>query len=148
MTIRKIKKSRKARGKNSTHGSGKRNRGAGNRGGRGRAGLGKRAGHRKLKFLLEGTKLGVHGFTSVKQKHHFHPNSINLGWIDKSIDNLINAKLAEKTAEGIKIDVKKIGYTKLLGGGRVNNKLLLTVLYATESAVRKVEEAGGKVTLG
>ena len=68
MSVRKIKKSKKARGYGSTRGSGKKNRGAGNRGGRGRAGLGKRAGHRKLMFYLQGTRLGVHGFTSVKQK--------------------------------------------------------------------------------
>jgi len=148
MVVRKIKKSKKARGLKSTRGIGKRNRGAGNRGGRGRAGLGKRAGHRKLKFYLEGTRLGVHGFTSVKQKHHFKPETINVNYLDKSIDILIDKKFAEQTPEGVKIDVIKMGCNKLLGSGKVHNKMVITVQQATESAKKKIEDAGGKVILG
>ena len=148
MVTRKRKKSRHARGENSTRGSGKRNRGAGNRGGRGKAGAGKRAGHRKLMFYLKGKRYGVQGFTSVKQKKKFKPRTVNLSYLDKKIDKLVENKLAQKTDKGIEINLGKMGYDKLLGSGKINNKLIIKVNSATESAKKKVEKAGGELLLG
>lgn len=148
MVVRTKKKSRKYRGFNRGRGNGKRARGAGNRGGRGRAGLGKRAGHNKLKYLRypELGRIGAHGFKSAKQAKNFHPKAINVQQIDSMISTLIRKNLAVKKAEGIEINLSKIGYGKLLGTGKVKNKLIVTVSKFTKSAKQKIESAGGKIT--
>lgn len=135
--IRKQKKLRKTRGYKRKRGIGKRARGAGNRGGRGRAGLGKRAAQNKLKYLKnpELGRPGKHGFTSIKQRNMLHPKAINVEQLDK---------LASKTGQ-TEIDLVKLGYGKLLGSGKVNNKLIVHVPQFSETAKTKIESAGGKI---
>lgn len=147
MVVRKTKKSRKARGYNRRRGNGKRVRGAGNRGGRGRAGLGKRAGHRKWKFIKEEGMdyLGIRGFVSTKQKKNFHPNTINTNQLDQKINYFVENKIAVKTPAGFEIDLAKAGFRKLLGKGKVINKIIVKVEKTTNTAKEKIEAAGGKV---
>ena len=52
---------------------------------------------------------------------------------------------SEKTKEGIKINLSKAGYEKLLGNGKVNNKLIINVPQFTKSAKQKIEAAGGEI---
>ncbi|MCD6576361.1 MAG: uL15 family ribosomal protein [Nanoarchaeota archaeon] len=136
--IRHRKKSRKIRGRKTGRGSGKRARGAGNRGGRGKAGINKRAGHRKT-MLIKYPELSSRekGFKSVKQKHNFHPKAINVGDLDKLANKL-----------GNEIDLTKLGYGKLLGSGKVKNKITVKVNSFTETAKNKIESAGGKIISG
>lgn len=136
MVVRKTKKMRNKRGYDRGKGESKRNRGAGNRGGRGRAGIGKRAGHNKWRYIKEGTQnLGKNGFVSVKQRRKFHPISINVDQLDK---------LSSRTGQK-EINLPEMGYQKLLGKGKVVNKLVVNVPKFTESAKRKIESAGGKI---
>ena len=129
------KKSRKIRGRKTGRGPGKRARGAGNRGGRGKAGINKRAGHKKA-LLRKYPELSSKekGFKSIKQKMNFHPKAINVEQLDK-----LSVKI------GNEIDLKKLGYEKLLGKGKVKNKLIVKVKSFTESAKQKIESAGGKI---
>jgi large subunit ribosomal protein L15 len=133
--IRRRKKSRKIRGRKTGRGSGKRARGAGNRGGRGNAGINKRAAHKRT-LLIKHPELSSRekGFVSVKQKMKRHVKSINVGQVDK-----LSVKL------GSEIDLNKLGYEKLLGSGKVTNKLIVKVKSFTESAKQKIEAAGGKL---
>ncbi len=133
--IRHRKKSRKIRGRKTGRGSGKRARGAGNRGGRGKAGINKRAAHKKT-LLINHPELSSKrkGFVSVKQKNEFHPKVINVGDLDK-----LSVKI------GNEINLNKLGYQKLLGSGKVLNKLVVKVKLFTESAKKKIEAAGGKI---
>jgi len=135
--IRKQKKIRKARAYNRRRGNGKRCRGAGNRGGRGRAGLGKRAAQNKLKYLRnpELGRPGSLGFTSVKQRKGFHPETINIDQLDK---------LASKTGQ-TEINLVELGYKKLLGSGKIKNKLTVHVPLFSKTAKEKLEAAGGKI---
>lgn len=132
---RYTKKSRKIRGRKTGRGSGKNTRGAGNRGGRGKAGINKRAAHRKT-LLTKYPELGFKekGFVSIKQKKDFHPKSINVGQIDK-----LSLKL------GNEIDLSKLGYGKLLGKGKIRNKMIIKVNSFTNKAKQKIESAGGKI---
>ena len=45
------------------------------------------------------------------------------------------------------IDLKKLGYNKLLGAGKTAIKYEITVDVATPSAIKKIQEAGGKVVV-
>lgn len=139
-----------------THGWGamKKHRGAGNRGGRGNAGSGKRGDQKKPSYWNDkkpvGSKkygksyFGKHGFSSVWSKS---PRGINVQDIERQLGSWAKDKKATKSADTYSIDLSKLGFHKLLGTGKVTQKLKITVLKATPSAIEKVNAAGGSVTV-
>jgi large subunit ribosomal protein L15 len=120
-------------------GTHKNRRGAGNRGGRGRAG---HRDHRFSHYLLAGeVHNGKHGFanqTSVHQK------GIDIGTIDQMAGDLLATGLAEQQGDVIVIDAERIGFDKVLGGGRVTRKLSISAKAFSERAKTKIEEMGGQ----
>lgn len=128
--IVKRKKNSRQRGTH-THGWGskKKHRGAGNRGGRGNAGSGKRGDAKKPSFWKDTSYGNKKGFTSLKKTL----KTININQLEK----------LKKTT----INLREEGYDKLLGTGNTDTKYDLKVNQASKSAVKKIEKAGGKVTL-
>jgi len=120
-------------------GTHKNRRGAGNRGGRGRAG---HRDHRFSHYLLAGEiHNGKHGFanqTSVPEK------GIDIGTLDQMAGNLLASGLAEQQGDVIVIDAERIGFDKVLGGGRVTRKLNISAKSFSERAKTKIEEMGGQ----
>ena len=116
-----------------THGKGKKGgRGAGLRGGRGNAGLLKH----KYMYMVKNMPdhFGKHGFKrpqSILKKG----KAINVG------------DLEEKFPGKKDIDLKKEGFNKLLGGGKLNTKMKIKVDSASEKAIEKVKGKGGEVVL-
>ncbi|MGV8162935.1 MAG: uL15 family ribosomal protein [Candidatus Nanoarchaeia archaeon] len=145
MTDNKRKKNSRQRG-SWTHGWGakKKHRGAGHRGGRGKAGSGKRGDAKKTLYWTDPNYFGKRGFVSANTNKEV---TINLAHLDAVVDTLIKKGHASKEKEAISINLTKLGYTKLLGAGKIKKKLLLTINKASESALQKVQAAGGKVTL-
>jgi len=139
----KRRKCGKQRG-NTTHGHGsmKKNRGAGNRGGRGMAGTGKRADTKKPTILntIGNKYFGKHGFTSI-HKVKYQIKAINLSLLQQKLDTF------PKQNGYIEINLKELGYDKLLGSGMIKDKVKITVNTASKSAVEKVKKAGGEVVL-
>ena len=129
----KRKKNIRQRG-NTTHGWGarKKHRGSGNRGGFGMAGTGKRADQKKPTVInLYGPGyFGRHGF---KRKNTRKIVPINISGLEKFKTN--------------KINLKKEGYNKLLGTGKVRDKYEITVEMASKKAINKIEATGGKIIL-
>jgi large subunit ribosomal protein L15 len=76
---------------------------------------------------------GKHGFTSPQSKHR--------------IESSINLLKLDQLATGSEINLTELGYTKLLGTGKVTKALTVTVAAASKSAQSKIEEAGGKLVL-
>ncbi|MCL2642806.1 MAG: 50S ribosomal protein L15 [Candidatus Bathyarchaeota archaeon] len=74
---------------------------------------------------------GKHGFTSP-QSLHKRENTINL------------QKLIE-IAETSTVNLTDLGYTKLLGTGRMTKALTVTVSTCSKAAEEKIVQAGGKV---
>lgn len=148
MTARKRSKRSKARG-SWTHGHGgkKRSRGAGNRGGRGLAGSGKRADQNKTRVLKKyGSKyFGKKGF-KIPQKVKGKIKSINIEDLNKSLNRLLAQGQIKKDTDITIIDLKKLGYDKLLGKGKINQKLKIIVPLASKKAIEKIKEAGGEIT--
>ncbi|MGM5484472.1 MAG: uL15m family ribosomal protein [Nanobdellota archaeon] len=141
------KKNSRQRGRTThSYGSMKKNRGAGHRAGRGNAGSGKRADAKKPSLLW---KRGFKHKGKVGFKSHAsnEVNAVNLSFVEQKIDNYLEKKSAEKKGEVYKIDLGKLGFNKLLGSGKINFKYEITVNSASDKAVKKVEEAGGKVNL-
>jgi large subunit ribosomal protein L15 len=141
MRVIKRKKSSRYKGRGmGTAGTGarKNKRKSGNKGGIGMSGTGKRADHKKTLILkLYGHKyFGKQGVTSRGTKRDTRQR-INIGDIELNLE-----KYGKKTKEGWEITLKNY---KILGKGEVKNKLIITCLEASKSAIEKVEKAGGKI---
>jgi large subunit ribosomal protein L15 len=144
MVRRYSKRSRKERG-HRTHGygAGKKHRGKGNKGGKGFA-WDKHLWVYTLKY--EPDHFGKHGFHSPGQELG-RPETINVGLLDATTENLVAAKLASMQGASVLIDCQKLGIEKLLGSGKVTKQLIITNCAAfSESAKGKVEAAGGKIS--
>lgn len=146
MVIRKRRKTRTQRGTR-THGRGcvKRGRGSGERGGTGMSGGHKHKWSYVLRYMPD--YFGKHGFTRPKAVMD-EVNAINVGDIEEHLEELIKLGAARQEGEKISIDVGKLGFDKVLGGGRVTRPLEVTATKFVESAKRKLEEAGGKAISG
>ncbi|MDY6774960.1 MAG: uL15m family ribosomal protein [Halobacteria archaeon] len=130
----------KKRGRGSrTHGGGtqKNRRGGGNRGGRGDAGRDK---HEKFSH----PDLGKHGFQRP-QKVQKEVATADIGEIDQKVYELVDEGVIEETDDGYEVDADEIGVDKILGGGQVRNSLVVRADDFSDSAVEKIEEAGGEV---
>ena len=127
-----MSKANKHRGRCRTHGRGhKAGRGAGKRGGRGRAGMNKHRVMTRIKYMPG--HWGMHGFNR-------HPKLRN-------VNVSINLLQVSQMAEGDSINLTELGYDKLLGSGRMDRALNITVGSASARAIEKVEAAGGSVNL-
>jgi large subunit ribosomal protein L15 len=128
----KLRKTRKMRGSR-THGYGRigQHRDAGSKGQR------KVGRHKHLWSYVvthEPDYFGKKGFTS--------PQSL------KRKENTINIKqLNELTLEKdtANVNLTSLGYTKLLGTGKIAKPLTITVASCSKSATEKIKKAGGKI---
>jgi large subunit ribosomal protein L15 len=74
---------------------------------------------------------GNHGFTSPQSLHRK--------------ENTLNLQKLTEIAETNTVDLTGLGYTKLLGTGRITKPLTVTVPTCSKSAEEKIVQAGGKV---
>ena len=147
MTVNRRKKNTKYRGKR-WHGWGRghaHHKGAGNRGGRGNAGSGKRADQNKPRIWKNTDYFGKSGF--IKKGQVQNTKSINLDYLDKNIEKLVNDKKAEFKDGTYILDISKIGYDKLLCKGTVRKKFDITCWKASKNAKERIEAAGGKINI-
>ncbi|MBN1941371.1 MAG: uL15 family ribosomal protein [Candidatus Diapherotrites archaeon] len=138
MTVRKSKRRKKYLGKRS-HGAGntKNRRGAGCRGGRG---LG---GSQKHKANLNISRFGTERKQIIAKKE---TKAINLDMLVQLLPKWIEEKKVEKTANGIGVDGKKIGFGKILGKSQdLKEKLLIKNLRVSKKAHEKIVAAGGSI---
>jgi large subunit ribosomal protein L15 len=135
----RLRKVRKLRGSR-THGWGVsgQHRKAGSRGGRGKAGLHKHKWQYALKYLPE-----HFGKDSMRPPLRKVERTINVGELDDLYFRL-NRSLPPKEGRAV-LDLRRLGYTRLLGGGQVRGSYEVLIASASDRAKQKVEEAGGKV---
>ena len=128
-----------------THGRGKKaGRGAGKRGGRGQAGLHKHKYITTVKYHPD--YFGRHGMNRHPSLYVI-PETMNVGALMENLDSFIASGKAGKKDDTVTINLKILGIDKLLGTGKANTKVIVMVDEATEKAVKKIEEAGGKVQI-
>ncbi|MBU7032897.1 MAG: 50S ribosomal protein L15 [Theionarchaea archaeon] len=143
--IRKRKKIRTMRGSRSVGGGSVKNRrGGGNRGGRGLAGSGKskktKSDYVRINFPGH---IGRRGFKRP-QKVIRSIKTINVQDLDQQIPALLESGHAQKKGDSITVDVGALGIEKVLGKGTVTHNLVVTAPSFSQSAVMKIEQAGGK----
>ena len=115
------------------HGRGKKaGRGAGKRGGRGLAGINKHRLLTRIKYMPG--HWGMHGFNR-------HPSL-------RSVHVTVNvSEVSDLAGDSDSIDLGGHAIDKLLGGGKIDRAIAITVEHASARAVEKIEAAGGTVTL-
>ena len=137
---RKVRRQRGSR----THGWGQigQHRARGGRGGTGKAGLDKH----KWTYVIkhDPTYWEKKGFVSARTLGKT-VNIINVGKLDDLADRLESEKKLERKEKKIFLDLESLGYDKLLGTGDVVKSMLVKVASCSESASRKLEEAGGAI---
>ena len=133
----KERKTRKMRGSR-THGYGRigQHRDAGSKGQR------KVGRHKHLWSYVttyEPDYFGKHGFTSpqsLKRKE----NVINVAKLDE-----ISQRSTETEQGKTHVNLTSLGYTKLLGTGKITKPLTVTVPACSKTAAEKIKKAGGQV---
>jgi large subunit ribosomal protein L15 len=83
---------------------------------------------------------GKKGFTSPKSLRK-KENVINVGKLEEIAEKVSTEKEKGKSF----IDLKSMGYTKLLGTGKVTKPLLVKVASCSKSATEKIKEVGGQI---
>jgi large subunit ribosomal protein L15 len=79
---------------------------------------------------------GKSGFTSPQSLHR-HENTINL----KKLEEIAQTSQQEKP----QINLTALGYTKLLGTGKITKPLTIQVPSYSKSAAEKIKKAGGEI---
>jgi large subunit ribosomal protein L15 len=136
----KLRKIRKKRGSR-THGYGRvgQHRGSGSKGYR-KAGRHKAGWSYVLRY--EPDYFGKKGFTSPRSLKH-KENIINV----KKLEEIAEQFSTEKKEDKIVIDLESLGYTKLLGTGKVTKPLVVKVSSCSKSAAEKIKKAGGQISI-
>ncbi len=137
----KLRKTRKKRATR-TVGWGRvaQHRKSGQRGGRGKAGRHKHLWSYVLRY--EPDYWSKKGFYSPRRKE---VNIVNVGELEELATKL-SAKNSLEEKDGVAfLDLDKLGYNKLLGMGSITKPFSIKVASYSESAAKKVEEAGGKL---
>lgn len=139
---RKVRKQRGSR----THGWGQigQHRSRGGRGGTGKAGLDK---HKWTYVVKHDPNYWIKkGFVSTKASSK-QVSIINVGELDELANKLESEKKLEKKGNKFLLDLKNLGFNKLLGTGELTKPLIVKVECYSEAASRKVEEAGGEILI-
>ena len=133
----RLRKTRKFRG-GRNHGWGQigQHRASGHKGGLGRSGMHK---HHFIKMLLTDPNHFGHDST-----HPPHPNLVKK-WISVRDLDAFYEKFGKQEGGKKVIDLKELGYDKLLGGGHTKNAYTIKVDRFSASAEEKIKEAGGEV---
>ena|SRR3989344_5890934 len=146
MTTNKKRKVVKYRG-SQTHGGGskKKRRGKGHKGGKGLAGSGKRAHHNKQRiFKLYGKDyFGKKGFHNPNVKVKI--KAVNISYIEENLPKLLQEKIIAEKEGFFHVELKKLGYNKLLSAGNPTKKYKIVAHFSTKKAQEKIKSAGGEI---
>lgn len=85
---------------------------------------------------------GKNGFTSPKSLRQ-KVNVINVGTLEGIVEKLLVEKENEKSI----VNLGRLGYTKLLGAGKITKPLIIKVASFSKSAAEKVKKAGGQILM-
>jgi large subunit ribosomal protein L15 len=85
---------------------------------------------------------GKNGFTSPKSLRTV-TNTINVEKLEVMAEQLPTNKEGDRPI----IDLNHLGYTKLLGAGKITRPLIVKVRSCSKSAADKVDKAGGQVSV-
>jgi len=115
------------------------------RGGSGQAG---RYRHKRSSLIRTGEFANMHyagkkGFYPVSAKR---PRRIlNIFQLSSLVDRLVAEKKAQLVGDKVAVDLKALGFSKLLGAGSISRPVQVKVDKCSEGAAKKLKEAGGEL---
>lgn len=136
MVVNRRKRITKLRGSRYCGWGPNRHRGAGQRGGRGNAGTGKKS-HVKKPSVWQ-AHLGSTGFTPRDRVEL----SINIRDLEDKLAHWLATEQVSKEGDVVLVDLKEMGFTKLLSAGKVLHKMKVMVPAASAKAEEKLKAAG------
>lgn len=137
----KDRKTRKLRGSRH-HGWGiQKHRGKGNKGGAGHAGWYKQKWCRYSKYFKD--MHGSYGF--IRHPSNVDINTINIRDIEGNLEKFVNEGKITIKEDAYYLNLKALGYDKLLGTGKVSHKFIIQADSFSEGAKKKIEGAGGMI---
>jgi len=146
MVVRREKKSRKMHGyRTRGWGSIGQHRKSGSRGGRGAVGMHKHKWSWMIKYFPDW--YGKRGFIPRNPAKMVSHSVINLSQLDEIIDKLAREGTLTYENGTPVVDLRKLGFTKLLGEGTIKKKVKIVVYSASEKAIEKVKSVGGEVVV-
>lgn len=98
--------------------------------------------HKWSAVIRYGLEIGERGFHPVKPKN---VRTINVGDISLQLERLIAEGHAKQAGKTVEVDLRKAGYQKLLGTGRISQPLRIIVEETSELAQEKIGNAGGEI---
>ncbi|MDP2666740.1 MAG: uL15m family ribosomal protein [Candidatus Diapherotrites archaeon] len=120
------------------HGNTKNNRGAGNRGGRGRAGS------QKHKFSKYWQTFGQ----KVRLKGQPKGKALNVGQVAAALPGWKEKGWVKEEEGMLIVDGRRVGISKLLGGGEIGIPIYVQHIRVSEKARTKIEGADGEIEEG
>ncbi|MFX0019672.1 MAG: uL15m family ribosomal protein [Promethearchaeota archaeon] len=103
---------------------------------------------KELGFPDPDWNMGKKGFKRPQDiSRIYKTNTINIKDLDQNIDKFVLENIASKTGNTYIINLNDINIQKILGRGEINKKIKVSVKRASKQAMKKVEAAGGKITL-
>jgi large subunit ribosomal protein L15 len=135
----KLRKVRKMRGSR-THGWGQigQHRRSGSRGGKGQAGM-----HKHKWSYTQRYEPDRFSKDKFKPPNQMKSNIINLKQLEEIAYKMQQAGKGKR--EKVSIDLKEMGYDKLLGSGKISVSISVKVPSCSEVAKKKIEESNGEV---
>jgi large subunit ribosomal protein L15 len=126
-----------------THGRGKKaGRGAGLIGGRGQSGLSKTGKIYMLKYDRD--HFGRHGFKRPQCVVEANC-TINVSELEEQIERFVSMGFAVKEGDMYNINLTNAGIDKLLGNGKIEIPVKVTVSQVSAKAREKIEASGGSI---
>ena len=90
--------------------------------------------------------VGKKGFISIPQMQR-ERKTLNLGQLSAMVDRLVFERKAQIEDQKVSIDLGQLGFKKLLGTGSISRAVRVRVDQCSESALKKLKEAGGEALL-
>jgi large subunit ribosomal protein L15 len=89
---------------------------------------------------------GKKGFTPISAKTR-SGRTLNLWKLSEMVDRLVSEKKAQIVGEKVLVDLKQLGYEKVLGAGSISRAVQVNIK-CSETAAKKLKDAGGDVATG
>jgi len=143
----RLRKTRHRRGSRTCGwGTSGQHRGSGMRGGSGISG---RYRHKRSLLIRTGEFANMHykgkkGFTPVSAAKD-QGRTLNLIQLSGLIDRLTAENKIQTAGDKIVVDLKELGFRKLLGAGSISRAIQVKIDRCSESAAKKLKEAGGEL---
>ena len=100
----------------------------------------------RTKEYFEMKYAGKKGFISIAQKQR-PERALNLIQLMGLVDTLTRENKLQMENNVAVVDLRELGYAKLLGTGSISQAVRVRVGRCSESALRKLKEAGGDVMI-